>query len=70
METHEFDIAIAPDGQVQIHIRGVKGPGCLEYAKLFEKIIGTTVARELTEEYYQPPTGVAIRIGLENRQEI
>jgi hypothetical protein len=63
MESHEFDIDIRPDGKVQVHIHGVKGKSCLEYARLFEKILGGgTAAVEQTSEFYEPPTDVQIHI--------
>jgi hypothetical protein len=62
MEQHEFDIAIGPDGKVTIEVKGVKGQGCLGYAKFFEEVLGKIVATERTAEFYAPPTGVAIHI--------
>lgn len=62
MECHEFDIQILPGGQIRINIHGVKGPGCKEYAKMFEKIMNTTGETEITSEYYEPPTGIEIHI--------
>ncbi len=62
MEAHEFEIEIRPDGEIRIHVKGVKGPGCLEYAQMLEDILGTTSTRELTSEYYEPATGVDIHV--------
>ncbi len=62
MEQHEFDIKIKPDGKVEVHIKGVKGPVCMEYAKLFERIIGKTETVEHTGEYYEPPSGVQVLV--------
>lgn len=62
MESHEFDIIISPGGQVKIDIKGVKGPGCMEYAKLFQKLLGEAQSVEQTAEYYEPPTGVDIHL--------
>ena len=62
METHELEVTIRPDGKVQIHIKGVKGPSCEEYTKLFEQILNSEGQTERTAEYYEPPTGVAIHI--------
>ena len=62
MECHEFDIEIRPNGEVRVHIHGVKGPGCTEYVKLFEQILHSEGETELTSEYYEPPTGVEIHI--------
>jgi len=62
MEQHEFDIAIGPDGKVRIEVKGVKGQGCLDYAKVFEEILGKIIAVQHTAEFYAPPTGVGIRV--------
>lgn len=62
MENHEFDIEIRTDGKVKIHMKGIKGPVCMEYAKLFEKIIGRTDDINQTSEYYEPPSNVKINL--------
>ena len=62
MECHEFEISIGRDGKVTVHIKGVKGAGCLDYAKVFQEILGGTGQVNVTHEYYEPPTGVEIRI--------
>ncbi|MBN1257187.1 MAG: DUF2997 domain-containing protein [Planctomycetes bacterium] len=62
MEKHELDITISPNGEVKVHIKGVKGPACLEYAKIFEKILGEASDVEHTHEYYEPPTEVEIQV--------
>ncbi len=62
METHEFDIEIKRGGEIRIHVKGVKGPGCMDYADLFETILGASGTREQTSEYYEQPTGVEIRV--------
>lgn len=67
METHELDIEVRPDGTVKVHIRGAKGPSCMEYTKLFEQILNSTGEAERTSEYYEPPTGVQIRLDQKTR---
>ena len=62
MRCHEFEIEIRPSGEVQVHIQGVKGPGCQQYQKLFERILHSEAEAELTNEYYAPPEQVEIRI--------
>jgi hypothetical protein len=54
MPQREFDITIAKDGSVELHIKGYKGRACLEAAKLFEQIIGETQSQSHTSEYYEP----------------
>jgi len=54
MPQREFDITIAKDGSVELHIKGYKGRACLEAAKLFEKIVGETQSEQHTSEFYEP----------------
>ena len=62
METHEIEIEVRPDGTVRAHVRGAKGTGCLEYAKLLEQLLGTKGEVQHTSEFYEEPTSVAIRL--------
>ena len=50
----ELDIKIAPDGTLELHIKGVKGKACAQTADLFKKLIGTQTSQKLTGEYYEP----------------
>jgi hypothetical protein len=54
MEQQEFEIEIRKNGEVKVHIRGVKGKKCLKYAEFFEKIVGPRKDTELTSEFYEP----------------
>ena len=54
----ELDIKIAPDGTLEVHIKGVKGKDCLKTAELFKKIVGPQKSQKLTGEYYEPDTHV------------
>lgn len=67
METHELEIEISPAGEVKVHVKGVKGPGCMQYAELVEEILGVRGNRERTSEYYESPTGVEIHVEQETR---
>lgn len=58
MEAHELEIEIRPNGKIQVHVAGAKGPACLEYVKLLESLIGPSKNLQLTDEYYEPPSGV------------
>lgn len=66
MECHEFEIEVLPGGKVRVHIRGVKGDVCMEYVKMFEEIAGGVGQVERTAEFYEPPTGVGIRVDQKN----
>lgn len=48
---------ISPDGStVEIEVKGVKGPACLELTKEIEHEIGDVIERKLTGEYHQKST--------------
>lgn len=53
MAAKEIEVSITKDGLVKVHISGIKGPGCMEYAKLFERIVGPIENEERTWEYYE-----------------
>ena len=50
----EIDLVLRPNGSVEIKVRGVAGPACLDLTKKLEAGLGNRiVAREQTDEYYQ-----------------
>lgn len=56
----ELEITIGPDGEVQVLVKCIKGQSCVEETKFLEEALGNTVeSRELTDEYYEQPAGVA-----------
>ena len=62
MAQREFEITIAPDGSVEVHIKGYKGKTCLEAAKIFEKIVGEIKSQQHTAEFYEPDEKVRHQI--------
>jgi hypothetical protein len=62
MEVHELEITIAPDGELRVETKGVKGAACEEYAELIQRIFGEAHTVEHTSEYYEPSTGVEIHL--------
>lgn len=51
----EIDVVIRPDGQVEVRVRGVNGPGCLAATRELEAALGGRVlSREHTDELDQP----------------
>jgi hypothetical protein len=54
MPEREYEITIAPDGGVELQVKGFKGKRCLEAAKLFEQIIGAARSQQNTSEFYEP----------------
>ena len=65
MPQREFDITIAADGSVEIHIQGYKGKRCLDAAKMFEDIVGTLKSQKATSAMYEPEEDV--RLNLDQR---
>ena len=62
MPQREFEITIAPNGSVELHIKGYKGKTCLEVMKMFEQIVGEMKARRETGEFYEPDEQVRFNI--------
>jgi len=52
-EKEEIEILISPDGHLQFHIKGIKGPGCVDIAKSLAKECGRIKEITYTSEYYQ-----------------
>ena len=66
MPQREFDITIAPDGSVELHIQGYKGKGCLEALKMFERVVGELKTQRATSEFYEPDELVQYHIEQKN----
>jgi len=62
MPQHEFDITIGRDGEVELHVKGIKGGGCMDVVKLFEEIVGEMKSVQQTSEFYEPEEEVQYRI--------
>ena len=62
MPEREFDITIGKTGEVELHVKGIKGRGCLEVMKLFEQIVGELKEQRQTSEFYEPEEQVQYRI--------
>ena len=60
MGNHDLEIEIDKNGKVRVHIQGVKGKSCLDYAQLLAGIVGKEEGQELTAEYYEPDSQVRI----------
>lgn len=56
----ELEVEIDETGQVRIATKGIKGPACLAYVKLFQELLGDVVEQRLTAEYYEEPPEVEI----------
>jgi len=53
----ELEITIDPEGNVTLHVKGVKGPGCMDLTRYLEEAIGEVEERTRTNEYFQDETG-------------
>jgi len=51
--THELELFISDDGELKVHIKGVKGPGCLKILDSLTKEIGPKKEIILNTEYYE-----------------
>jgi hypothetical protein len=62
MAQHDVEIIISKSGEVKVHVKGVKGKGCLEYAEWLADIVGKIKDKQLTSEYYEPETKAKIQL--------
>ncbi len=62
MPQREFEITIAPDGGVEVQVKGYKGKSCLEVMKLFEQVVGELRGQRETNEFYEPDEVVQFNI--------
>jgi hypothetical protein len=49
----EIEVEIGSNGDVKVHVKGVKGKACLDYVEIFQKILGPLKEKSLTSEYYE-----------------
>jgi hypothetical protein len=57
MEIQEIEVTINKDGQVEVHVRGVKGEACLEITRPLEQALGgEVILREMTPESKETPS--------------
>ena len=67
MKKHDIEIEIRADGQVQVHVKGLKGKSCMNYVEFFKRVVGEVKSKQLTHEYYEPDEA---RIVSEERQQV
>ena len=67
MAQHDVEITISKNGEVKVHVKGVKGKGCMEYAEWLAEIVGKIKDKQLTSEYYEPETKAKIQLRTEQR---
>jgi copper chaperone CopZ len=49
---HEIELFISEDGELKVHIKGVKGPSCVKALEAAMKNVGPVKDQALTAEYY------------------
>ncbi len=52
-KSHEIELFISDDGELKVHIKGMKGPGCLKILDSLAKEMGYLKEKELSPEYYE-----------------
>lgn len=60
MKLREYEITINPSGDVEIHVDGFKGKGCVEAIRMFEQLVGKTREVRPTSGYYEPEEEVEL----------
>jgi hypothetical protein len=61
MKLREYNLTISTTGEVEVHLDGFHGKGCLEALKLLESLIGETREVRPTSSYYEPAEDVELR---------
>jgi len=60
MDLQEIEITISKTGEVELHVRGVKGEACLDLTRDLEAALGNKViSRELTPEAIESSSAAA-----------
>jgi len=52
-DKQEIELFISDDGELKVHIKGIKGPGCLKVMDSLVKELGIEEEKTLTSEYYE-----------------
>jgi hypothetical protein len=60
MKAREYEITISPAGEVEVHVDGFKGKGCMEAIRFFEEVVGQSRDVRHTAGYYEPEEDVRI----------
>jgi hypothetical protein len=66
MEVEEIEITIGKNGQVKVHVRGMKGKKCLALTEELEKALGNEILdRKFTPEALDNSAGNQIDLTLD-----
>lgn len=52
-DKQEIELFISEDGELKVHIKGIKGSSCLKVLDSLANDLGTIKDKELTSEYYE-----------------
>lgn len=67
MELQEVEVTIDKDGQIRIHVRGVKGDACLSLTQALEEALGGgVIERDMTPEALEEPNQIDQSLHLKN----
>ena len=55
MDIQEIEVTIDGNGQVLIHVRGIKGDACLNITHPLEQALGGKLTRAMTPEALEEP---------------
>lgn len=57
----KMKIRLLPNGEIQMETIGVKGKKCLDYVKIFQKLVNARVTdTKLTNEYYEAENEISV----------
>jgi hypothetical protein len=59
MTMQELEITIDNEGRVLVHVKGVKGEGCLALTKNLENAVGDVQERSFSSDYYEQTVEVS-----------
>lgn len=49
----DVEVEIDAQGNVQVHVKGRKGKGCLEFLELLQQAVGPVKSQSHTQEFYE-----------------
>ncbi|WP_447859641.1 DUF2997 domain-containing protein [Nitrospira calida] len=56
MSEPTIEIAISPEGEVEVKVAGCAGPACADLTKAIEQALGRVTADRKTPEYFRQET--------------
>ena len=61
-EKQEMEIEITSEGETKVHVKGIKGKGCMQFVDVFKKILGEVKNIKKTSEFYEPDAHIKTEI--------